>query len=711
MNLKVFLVLMVGYSTTLQANESVSNMDELFAMDLSTLLTVQIATGTSIEVNKAPAVASVITAEQIKQMGARNLSEVLNTVPGLHVTHTASGIGPSFGFRAITSQFTPHTLVMVNGGSIKSVVRGDSHAVWGEFPIHAIARVEIIRGPGSALYGADAFSGVINVITKKYADIEHSEAGASVGSFDSKSVWANHSASWSDWQLALNVEYTESDVYKGLIESDAQTVFDNRGDALFAAGILPSNPDNASLAPGYLSTGFKALDIWLNAENSYFNMNLGVQDRNNVGLGRGTIQALDPHGRLGSYKYLFQSQLKPQKVADNLNIEAELSVNYSGQTVEEYLHLLPAGAFFGAFKQPLIGNPEWDESHQKFEVKTSYTGWYNHNIILGMGYSNQDLYEVRESKNFNPDFSPKVEGVVDVSDTSEVFIPEFKRENNYLFVQDIFQIHKDWVLTAGLRYDDYTDFGSTVNPRMALVWSATSKLTAKVLYGRAFRAPAFIETIIVNNPLALGNPNLSPEIIDSYEMAFSYSPNRSMDIDLNFFRYEIDDFINFVADVGSTTSTAQNSGARSGYGLESVIRFAVTDTWLINANYAYVKAKDKQTNHSVGEYPNHTAYIRSNWQFDTQWKLHTQVYYVGERKRVWGDIRPALKADYSIDLSVTYTLSRFDAEVEVLVDNLLDRNIRTPSIGTTDFGVTPVNIPNDVPYAGRNMYLRLTKQF
>src|SRR5690606_32168414 len=84
--------------------------------------------------------------------------------------------------------------------------------------------------------------------------------------------------------------------------------------------------------------------------------------------------------------------------------------------------------------------------------------------------------------------------LIDVSDTQCVFLPEDDRENYYFYVQDIWSFLNDWELTIGVRYDDYTDFGSTVNPRLALVWSTSHNLTTKLLYGEAFRAPSFSET-------------------------------------------------------------------------------------------------------------------------------------------------------------------------------------------------------------------------
>ena len=77
----------------------------------------------------------------------------------------------------------------------------------------------------------------------------------------------------------------------------------------------------------------------------------------------------------------------------------------------------------------------------------------------------------------------------------------------------------DWYLTAGVRHDQYSDFGGTTNPRLALVWDTAYNLTSKLLYGQAFRPPSFSELYNINNPVGQGNPNLKPETNQSVELA------------------------------------------------------------------------------------------------------------------------------------------------------------------------------------------------
>jgi iron complex outermembrane receptor protein len=663
---------------------------------------VSIATGTKQQVNKAPAVATVITSSQIIAMGARNLTEVLDTVPGLHASRSGQLLAPEYWFRGITSTFNPHTLMMINGVSTKSVVRGDNHIVWGEFPIHSIERIEIIRGPGSALYGADAFSGVINIITKKNSSTTASnEIGGMVGSFGTQNIWSNNVFSYKGWKFATNFEYLVSDGYEGIINSDAQTNIDAFGATIGAPPV--------SLAPGRLSTQFKAFDVWFSGENDHMSFDIGLLNKFDVGSGLGATEVLDSNGQEKGYKNILSFSSKPIQLSDAFSITTQLSYYASSQEIEKDFLLFPEGSFFGAFPDGFIGNPGWQEETTKAEIDLKYSGFKSTNLLFGLGYERQNLYEVTESKNFLADLTPRPGGLEDVSDTSEVYLAEADRESNFLYLQSVSQLAPDWELTFGGRYDDYSDFGSSFNPRAALVWSTTQKITTKFLYGKAFRAPSFAELLTVNNPIALGNLSLSPETIDTYEVAFNYKNSAEFSMDINLFNYKIEDFITFVGDSNGQTATAQNVGQRTGRGLEASVSYSMKNNLKLIANTAYVKATDDLLNDDVGEYPNLQSYFRLEWNVNDNWNLNSQVSIIGSRERVPDDVRKKLDGNITAFVSTSYKFNESNTNLELLVSNLFDEDVREPSSSNQTFGQT--NIPNDLPQQGRAIYLRLSTRY
>jgi len=311
---------------------------------------------------------------------------------------------------------------------------------------------------------------------------------------------------------------------------------------------------------------------------------------------------------------------------------------------------------------------------------------------------------VQESKNFavDPSGLPVPLGsVMDVSnDPTQVFIEPHQRTVVYALAQDEWSFYPDWNLTAGVRHDAYSDVGGTTNPRLALVWQSSFTLTSKLLYGRAFRAPAFAELYNINNPVALGSPNLKPETIDTLELAFDYRPVDSLRIALNVFKYEMSDIIRFVSDPAPATSkTARNQGAQDGHGLEWEMRWNVTRTVDLKGNYAWQHSTD-ETGARVANAPRHKLYAQADWRFFPYWSVNTQLNRVMGRERSAGDSRPAI-ADYTVvNLALRRKNVMDNFDVGLIVHNALDADVREPS-------PAPGYIRNDLPMPGRSVYVEL----
>lgn len=280
----VSVLLLIAMLAVRTAGAALSEEEEALARAYGDENFVSIATGKKQLIAIAPAVASVITAEQIKEIGATDLDDVLETVPGLHVSRSPRAYGPLYTIRGIYTESNPQVLVLINGIPITNVYVGDRSQVWGGMPVNDIARIEVIRGPGSALYGADAFAGTINIITKTPEEIESTEFGIRAGSFDTKEGWVLTGHQWKGFDIALSVEALKSDGQGQTIEADAQTAFDN----LFGT--------QASYAPGPVNLQRENLDARIDVAKGSWRFRAGYQGRNNLGTGAGVAQALDPQG-------------------------------------------------------------------------------------------------------------------------------------------------------------------------------------------------------------------------------------------------------------------------------------------------------------------------------------------------------------------------------------------------------------------------------
>lgn len=675
---------------------------DLSLAELGKIRITSIATGTRTPVDKAAAVASVITADDILAMGATDVDQVLETVPGLHVTRSDQAYAPRYVIRGITSSYNPQTLVLINGIPLTSLFVGNRGNAWGGMPVRAIARIEIIRGPGSALYGADAFAGVINIVTKSRQDLEGTQVVARAGSFATRALALEQGASVAGFDVGLVLEAEATDGWRATVAQDRQSLFDQ------------FYGSSASLAPGPVNTGKKMLDARLDIARGESRLRAGYQGRFDMGTGTGVFEALDPHGRARSERINADYTWSRREVAPGWGLDARVSYFRALQETRG-LWLLPPGATvpdasntLHTYADGLSGNPGYREDNVRAEASARYEGAAAHVVRLGAGVYRGDMFKVTETKNFYPDLSPRP-GLQDVSDSSETYLPERDRKSAYAFAQDEWKLAPAWQLTSGLRYDHYSDFGDTTNPRLALVWAPDNRHATRLLYGRAFRAPALAELFTSSNPVALGNPQLKPETIDSYELAFTDNVSAALLYTVNVFHYRIDDLITFVP-TGLGTVQAQNSGRRHGDGLELEADYSPLATLRLLLNFSCQRAVDETTGRAVGEAPGQEAYARSEWGLLPGWRLDGQLTWNGEQKRAAGDNRAPVAATTVVDL----TLRRLDViaglDLAASVRNLLDEDVREPSPGPGPaFPFTAM--PGDFPMPGRSVYGEVTYRY
>lgn len=650
---------------------------------------VSIATGRKQLLSKAPAVASVITAEDIRKMGAKDIEQALEAVAGLHVSRRSVANNPVFQVRGIHSDVNTQVLVLINGIPVTNVFTGDRSLVWGGMPVQNISRIEVIRGPGSAVYGADAFAGTINIITKTADEIGGLETGVSTGSFDTHHAWALYGGEVNGWDVALSMELSKTNGHDEKIGSDLQSVFD---------GLLATS---ASLAPGGLNTGKKSIETRVDLSKDKWRLRMGFQGRYDVETGAGVNQALDPFGEGESERLNMDLTYHDPDFAENWEVQGTLSFFQTGFETDD-IHLLPAGAFGGLFPDGLIGSPSVDERHYRYDMSAFFTGAENHDVRLGAGVHYIDQYNIEETKNFtaNPPPAPPTPMVLSSVSGAALFNREESRTIKYLSIQDEWNFATDWSLTTGLRYDHYSDFGDTVNPRLALVWDTSYNLTTKFLYGRAFRAPSFAEQFNMNNPVAVGNPNLDPEIINTYEIAFDYTHSGDLKGGLNLFYYEMEDIIRF-------TPVAMNTGDQTGHGLELEFEWQITPETSVSGNYALQRSEDEATDHDAGHAPEQQVYLSVDHLFSDGWELSSQLNHVMDRKRISGDSREKIEDYTTLDMTLKRTNWFGGFDFALTVHNLADTEILEPSLYDSLQGFAP--IAGDLPEAGRSITAEIRK--
>jgi outer membrane receptor for ferrienterochelin and colicins len=707
------LVVQISSLVAARNNPKISELDYLL-LSLEELgnINTSIATGNNTTLDKAPAAATVITAEQIEALGTSTLDDVLETVPGLHVALSgAFRLDAIYSIRGIHTKLNSQALLLVNGFPVQYSVSGGRPPLFRQ-SINNISRIEVLRGPGSAIYGSDAFSGVINIITKSAAEIDGTEIGGKTGSFGFREAWLQRGHQFKNWDLSfsLNHQQTNGDSDRR-IDSDFQTSFDN---------LIGTS---ASLAPGALATGYEVTDASLGLANKHWILNARTWQSKKTGNGAGGAQALDP--KSSDDLSLYTSDISFE-TSDWLNAwDNSLKLNYAYFKTDPNFTLFPEGSSLGigadgnlslmpvgiiTFTDGLISNPSTITEDAQIESVNVYNGIKAHRLRVTFGRRYQSI-ETAEAKNFGPGVitSPNTTFVIDgtltdVSNTDNVFLENTSRTINFFSLQDEWSIGANLDLVSGVRYDNYSDFGDTINPRIALVWQTSNILTTKLLYGSAFRAPSFGELGLQNTPGVLGNKDLAPETIDSYELGFNFRPQSNLQTNLNLFTYRAKDLIELVPSAAG--NQAGNARDQEGYGFEWEVNWKLNKQLRFNTSLAWQQSQDSDTNNATADAPGRQFMLNSYWKPAAQWLLSSQLNWVGDRVRAANDARDNI-ADYTL---VDFALKRQNIyknlDIAFGVRNAFDKGAREPSSTSGPF--TPV--ADDFPLAGRSFWTEIHYQ-
>ena len=652
-------------------------LEEMFFDEEDLLIS---ATGYSKPARLAPSVASVITAAEIKEMGATTVFEALESVPGLHIYPLVNILGPGISIRGIHQGNGTEVLVLRNGVPVKNP---GTSAMPGPFraPVSNIARIEVIRGPGSAVHGADAFAGIVNIITKDAHEIDGVNVGGRMGSFNSNSAWAQYGKHYEDWELAFSLEHTRTGG-----DPDRRVDYDRIPAAL-------------SFAPGHLETGYEFFETSLYLRNDNWDIDFWHWQQRDGGIGPGVTHALDPIGDEDYQYYQFDISYTFKDLLPNWEIKPHF--NYVYQDLQRNFQLFPAG--FGPYVGGMIGRPGFEDRTYTANITGTYSGFENHTLRIDAGYSRQET-DTNETKNFDNNFAPIP--LTDVTDTGLVYMPDVDRERHFLSAQDEWRISKEWILTLGLRYDHYSDFGKTVNPRLALVWSPPIPLTTKLLYGRAFRAPTLNELYITKNPALEGDSGLDPEIIDTLELAFEYFPLLELNSRLSLFYYDMDDSIDTVpsSTPGVINKYANTDGQRA-YGFEVEVEWDVTQKLELRSSFAWQHAERKDGGSRVAKAPGREFSFTVDWKFMPYWSINTQVNWIGGRKRPAGDSRDKLDNFTLVDLTLRKTTQDRSWEFALSAKNLFDKEY-------VEWGDNPTALDlQDYEMQGRSAYAEVSYHF
>ncbi len=713
---------------TLFASEP-KTVDEMLEMPFEELMDIEVSIATRFPMasEEAPAIVSAVTADEIRNMGARNIIDILRTVPGFDLTYVISNPHHQGSVRGINPGARENSVVILMNGHTFGAgsYSGGAGYFFDAIPIDNIEKIEIIRGPGSALYGSDAFNGVVNIITKEGGD-EPSRLSVDAGSFNTQKHLGEFSYEKEAFKLYLYADYYKTDGPAETIESDfATTRFGPVGSA------APGRTTEESSHYTFFA-GFDYKNFYLNGYFQKLDTNVPV----------GQAKALTDENDIDLlYTYIDLGAALP--IADRGDLLIRMYYDYSD---EEYLYEIfseETGALMGfPAGESLFGKPSRKNSNLGVEITADYTIFSGITLVGGASYEQIELFGLKSHGNYNLTGAPlEIDGMVyepreyfggmlDMSENGN-YAEDAVRRIAAFYGQATVDIKEAMSLehgvenlsvTAGVRYDHYNEVQSSVTPRLGIVYAPTEKLYFKALYGKGFDAPEFAQLYSRNNPVARGNPDLKPEKITTIEGLMGYNFADNIKSSITFFHNEAKDLIQ------SQEGVVENVGKMKSHGLEFELKAGMDQLKYVyvNATWQDVENTTRETIISEGgkEYtqddyfpggvPSFIANAGVNYDLFDWMIANASLNWVGERKRsdkkkwngetlVAGDDRDPVTDRLLLNAAVTFRNFYKGLEARISGYNLLNQDHRDPDMDGS--------LANDMPRPGVSFLVRLSYSF
>ena len=461
--------------------------------------------------------------------------------------------------------------------------------------VDLIDRVEVTRGPGSSLYGTNAFLGVINVITRRGRDLQAVEVAGSYGSQESREgrlSYGNRYDNGFELLLSGTAFKSDGDDHINYPELDAPSidVDDEEADSLFA-------------------------------ELSYHDFSLQAAHstrEKKVPTGAWETINTDPRNKttdklyffnLG-YDHAFQNQME---FNGNLSYQR---YKYDGGYVYDYAEL-PGD------DPDIVVNKDWSDSNWWVaEGQLTMNQFNRQTLIIGGEYRKDTKLD---------------QGNYDVYGT---YLEDKRDSSNWgIYAQDEIRLRDDLTLYAGLRYDDYESFGSTTNPRVSLVYNFRPATTLKLLYGTAFRAPTAYEFYYHDDgETTKPADDLDPEKIETYELILEQFIGHNLRGVASLYYYEIDDLIGLTTDPADDLLVFTNaSDTIEAKGLELELEGKWEGGWQGRVSYTLQDTEDKSTGDTLSNSPRHMAKANLIAPFlNERLFAGMEIQYTGKRDSVRG---------------------------------------------------------------------------
>ena len=733
------ILLALGLSSLSAAQDETP---DVFTMDLEDLIALKVVSASLYEqtMTEAPSNITVVTADMIRRRGYRNLVEVCQDIPGFDFATFEDGGGeyPVHNFnRGIGGDNgNAKILIMVDGIEQNHVAFNWSMGWHNQQFLHDVERIEFIQGPGSAVYGANAYSGIIHLITKKRFEGLFVRLWA--GEYENRGLDVHYGTTIAGMNLSLALRKYDSDGDGGLDRHDPagyfhgntaplnlSQVYDDDGNYL----VDVANPAAGQPIPDGFKTDEDDLGLRLKVEAGNAEFGLFYWDRKD-GLG----------SYLPGYEYYMNDPSLPFQVhhrgyhlygshrldlADGLALASTMVFRSSQQASDT--------AFTYTYRFPGMPKSYHSRSSQWYaETQLDYEVDEHHRIIAGARFMvSAKMPQLVSLNRFQDTHSSTTDSSFAIAaDGGGLYQSETATVLSTDEVAGFAIWSAEWnprlSSSIGLRYDNSSEYGSTTNPRIALIVRPTGSWHVKLMYGSAFRQPSVFEL----TDEFRHNPGLKPEQIATYEIENGVRVTNTVNLRINLFYSKLSDLITVVPDPSRPAGERYDNVGRTWIrGATAVVDFQPTSDFYLFANYTFTDGKEPGGTgwQAIDHVARHKVNLGLNWQpLDNHLEVNFRVNHVGEirapESNTWMQEHEAgFAPGYTLaNLSVTVNrwLARFHLVPQLVVKNLFDedyyglgRQSGSSNIADYDPDTNPNPagfIPPYHPQPGRTFLVNLT---
>lgn len=676
------------------------DLDALQALSLKDLLNVQVQTASLKHQSllDAPANIKIVTDEQIKQRGYQNLIDILRDVPGFDFANYQDGAG-EYTSHSINRGIggTPgnvQLLIMVDG-IVQNHIAFNWSQPWGNQQIFAdIERIEIVQGPGSASYGANAYSGVIHFITKQAKQSSGQRLSVLTGEYGERSVqfMVNHQVSELSLQLAGRFSSRDGD--SGLDSYDPAGYFANH---LFPNYLTQQYVNdeyivtgNNPLAGQYQLAGYnnQSDDNALRGKLVWQNPSKHILGITHFELG---FNSWEQEQGLASYVTGFEYQTRDASYKKHHSAQhyyLDLDYQFSHQLElasrlwqRENTQEPDTGFKYSYRFVDLVKSYHSVSKQSAFEQQLNISKWHDIDWQLGYRLMRSEKmgqivslsdYQIGKQASTSSDWLIAEAGL-GLDNYSEYPVEQVNEEALYAEAQGYITNKLNY--TIGFRYDRSDAFGTTTNPRAAINFNASQNLVFKLLYGEAFREPSIFEL----NDEFRGNSSLKPEQIKTTELVSHYFYEQAEH------QLDLKTAIYLSQEENRITLNIQDEDANMRFASASNVSYENakhSDYWGLSfdANYSYKQSL--------------TAYFNYHYSDGEQDLTTNALNHITDHKINWG-VNYRLLPHLAVDLRANHLIGRnapisnayFSDNVENL--SLYNLVVSAPNLNFSGVTLTP----------------------